>query len=197
VSSCDGPVRPPSALKIFKILPFSMTKTNPMEEVRIHKLSINLCVGESGDKLNKAAKVLEQLTGQKPRFSKSRLTIRTFGIRRNEKIAVHVTVRGEKAKDILNNALKICEFELRETSFSETGTFGFGIKEHIDLGLKYDPAIGIYGMDFIVVLSKPGLRVCKRKRLRSKVGNKQRVSKEEAKKWFVDTFEGVLVPANK
>jgi large subunit ribosomal protein L11e len=37
---------------------------------------------------------------------------------------------------------------LRKRNFSETGNFGFGISEHIDLGIKYDPAIGIYGMDF-------------------------------------------------
>lgn len=36
------------------------------------------------------------------------------------------------------------------------GNFGFGIDEHIDLGLKYDPSTGIYGMDFYIVLSRKG-----------------------------------------
>jgi large subunit ribosomal protein L11e len=36
------------------------------------------------------------------------------------------------------------------------GNFGFGIQEHIDLGIKYDPSIGIYGLDFYVVLGRPG-----------------------------------------
>ncbi len=79
---------------------------------------------------------------------KARYTVRTFGIRRNEKIAVHVTVRGPKAEEILERGLKVKEYELRKRNFSETGNFGFGISEHIDLGIKYDPAIGIYGMDF-------------------------------------------------
>ena len=79
---------------------------------------------------------------------KARYTVRSFGIRRNEKIAVHVTVRGPKAEEILERGLKVKEYELRKKNFSETGNFGFGISEHIDLGIKYDPAIGIYGMDF-------------------------------------------------
>lgn len=41
-------------------------------------------------------------------------------------------------------------------NFSDTGNFGFGIQEHIDLGIKYDPSIGIYGLDFYVVLGRPG-----------------------------------------
>ena len=45
--------------------------------------------------------VLEQLTGQTPVFTKARYTVRTFGIRRNEKIACYVTVRGEKAMNLI------------------------------------------------------------------------------------------------
>ena len=37
------------------------------------------------------------------------------------------------------------EYELLQRNFSDTGNFGFGINEHIDLGIKYDPSTGIYG----------------------------------------------------
>merc|ERR1711959_868900 len=79
-------------------------KVNPMKEIRIQKLCINICVGE----------VLEALTGQTPVFSKARFTVRSFGIRRNEKIAVHCTVRGPKAEEILEKGLKVKEYELRQ-----------------------------------------------------------------------------------
>ena len=95
--------------------------TNKMREIKIEKLILNLCTGESGDKLTKAAKVLEDLSGQKPVESKARYTIRSFSIKRNEKIAVHVTVRGQQAETLLQNALKVKEHELRKENFSAEG----------------------------------------------------------------------------
>src|SRR5207253_1980211 len=98
--------------------------------------------------------------------------------------------KGDKAEEILQKGLAVKEFELPAKCFSNGGNFGFGVQEHIDLGLKYDPQVGIYGMDFYVVLGRPGVRVSKRKRCRSRVGNKQKVTMEEAKKWFVTKFGG-------
>ena len=65
---------------------------------------------------------------------------------------MHCTVRGAKAEEILERGLKVKEYELRRHNFSLNGTFGFCIQEHIDLGIKHDPSIGIYGMNFYVVL---------------------------------------------
>lgn len=152
--------------------------------------------------------VLEQLTGQQPVFSKARYTVRSFGIRRNEKIAVHCTVRGAKAEEILDRGLKVREYELKRDNFSDTGNFGFGIQEHIDLNIKYDPSIGIYGLDFYVVLGRPGglidnknrscgllvrdaavlvfsgFNVAHRRRKKGVVGFQHRLTKEDAMKWF-------------
>jgi len=185
---------PTIALKEKKVAAADKTKSESMRSIRIEKLVINICVGESGDKLTKAARVLSDLTDQEPVMSVARLTVRTFGIRRNEKIACHVTVRGKKAEEILRKGLDVHEYMLKDSSFSQTGNFGFGIQEHIDLGLKYDPSVGIYGMDFFVVLARPGFRVAHKKRGRSRVGVSQRISKEQAQKWFVSTMQGEIRP---
>jgi len=165
---------------------------NKMRELRIRKLCVDICVGESGDRLTRAAKVLEQLTGQEPVYSKARYTVRSFGIRRNEKIAVHCTVRGEKAEEILEKGLKVKEYELKRSNFSGTGNFGFGVQEHIDLGIRYDPSIGIYGMNFFVVLGRAGFEIRNRKIKQAAIGPSHKISKEEAMKWFQSKYTGVI-----
>ena len=60
-------------------------------------------------------------------------------------------------------------------------------------GLKYDPATGIFGMDFFVVLMRPGYRVAKRKYKPSRVGTRQRVTKADAMTWFKQKYEGFVL----
>ena len=78
-------------------------------------------------------------------------------------------------------------------SSSSQGNFGFGIAEHIDLGIKYDPSTGIYGMDFFVVLGRRGFRIGRRKLLPAKVGVQHKITKEESIQWFQTKYDGIVV----
>ena len=106
---------------------------------------------------------------------------------------MHVTIRGPKAEEILERGLKVKEYELRRRNFSETGNFGFGIQEHIDLGARYDPGIGIFGMDFYVVMGRPGNRVAKRKRKTARVGATHRIHKDDTMAWYKQRFDGIIL----
>ena len=84
----------------------------------------------------------------------------------------------KNAEKLLKLGLKVKDNELKGTAFSSTGNFGFLINEYIDLGLKYDPNTGIYGMDFFTVLDKKGKRVARRKHQRLRLGNLRKVTKK-------------------
>lgn len=166
---------------------------NPMKEIRIGKVVVNISVGASGQPLVNAMTILQQITGQKPTQRRAKQTIRQFGIRKNEPIACIVTLRGDNAEAFILKAFNSLRNQLNPKSFDMNGNFAFGIKEHIDLpGTRYHPNLGIIGMDVNVILERPGFRVSRKKKGRSKIGSSHRITKDNAKK-FVSEFYGVQV----
>lgn len=162
---------------------------NVMEKVRIEKVVVHMSIGNDWDRLQKAGKLLETLTGQKPVFRKAKKTIRGFGIVRKRPTAVMVTLRKDKAKAFLRKAFDAIDNKLKASSFDEYGNLSFGIEEHLQIpGTKYDPEIGIFGMDVIVHLSKPGYRVKVRRYRKSRLGKRARVTKREAIKYIRSEF---------
>ncbi len=165
------------------------SSTNPMLQPRIEKVIVNMSVGKSGEPLEKAATVLQQLTGQKPCKRKAKKSIRDFGIRKGEPMACIVTLRNEKAREFIKRALQAVESKVSKRSFDKQGNFSFGIKEHIDIpGTKYMPELGIHGMDVAVTLSRKGQRVKYRHKAESRVGVKHRLTPEEAITFVQDEF---------
>jgi len=162
---------------------------NPMLKPRIEKVTVNMSVGKSGEPLEKAARVLEQLTGQKPCKRKAKKTIRDFGIRKGEPMACIVTLRKDRAREFLKKALHAVDNKVSKQSFDGLGNFSFGIKEHIEIpGTKYVPELGIHGMDVSVTLSRLGYRVKRRHRAKSAVGARHLLSSEEAMLFVKEEF---------
>ncbi len=160
----------------------------PMRRPYIAKVIVDMCTG-GGEPLKRAATILEQLTGQTPVQSRAKQTIRDFGIRKREAIAVRVTLRHERARDFLERALKARENTLLIKNWDEDGNFAFGIKEHIDIpGVKYDPQLGIQGMNITVVLERPGFRVKRRRRRKAKVPWRHRLTREESMVFMKNEF---------
>lgn len=154
---------------------------NPMLKPRIEKVVVNISVGKSGEPLEKASKVLKNLTGQNPCKMKAKKTIRDFGIRRGEPMACIVTLRKQKAMEFLKKVLHVVDYKISKTCFDKHGNFAFGIKEHIEIpGVKYDPEIGIFGMDVCVSLNRPGWRVKNRQRAKARIGSHHALTPEEA-----------------
>ncbi len=154
---------------------------NPMRRPVIRSVTLNICVGRGGEILQRAGSVLEELTGQKPVVRKAKRTIRDFGIRKGDSIAVSVTVRGEKAGALLNRLLDAVGRRVRASSFDNEGNFAFGIREHIDIpGMKYKAEIGIFGMDVAVSMGRPGYRVAKRRIKRRRIPRRHRLGREES-----------------
>ena len=162
---------------------------SPTREPRIGKVVVNITTGQSGEPLNRAMTILKQLTGQTPCMRRAKRTIRTFGISRNEPIACMVTLRRQRAEDFLRRALDTVGNRLSPRRFDRNGNFAFGIKEHIDIpGTKYDPNLGIVGMDVMASVERHGYRVARRKRARSKIGRGHRMTREEAIEFIRSRF---------
>lgn len=166
-----------------------MLAQNPMKQIRIGKVVVNISVGASGQPLNDAMQIMEGMTGQRPCQRQAKQTVRQWGIRKGEPIACLVTLREAKAEEFLQKAFTAIRHKLNPRSFDKQGNFAFGISEHIDIpGTRYDPRTGIIGMDVMVTVERPGYRVKRRKRIRSKIGSGHIVTPDESRKYISETY---------
>ena len=176
------------------IMAQTLKQENVMRNIRIGKIVINIGVGKSGEPIERASKVLEEITAQKPTSRIAKSTIRDFGIHKGEPIAVMVTIRRERAVEVLKKLLPAKNHQIKASSFDNFGNVSFGIKEHIDIpGIKYNPEIGIFGMDVAVALERPGYRVSRRRKIPARIGKKHRITKEEAMTFLKDELRVEVV----
>ncbi len=161
---------------------------NPMKEIKISKITLNVGAGKNEVMLNKGLKLLSKLTPVKPVKTKSNKRIPAWGLRPGLQIGAKVTVR-QNAEELLKKLLIAREKQLPKKSFDTNGNFSFGIAEYIDIdGLEYDPELKIMGLEVAITLERPGFRIKKRKILNKKVGKDHLISKEDAMNFVSEKF---------
>ncbi len=167
---------------------------NLMRTPSIDKVTVHIGTGESGERLTTAEKLLETIVRQKPVRAIAKKTLPTFSIKKKEPIGCKVTLRGKNAGEFLKTALKIIDNKLSAAQFDENGNFSFGIEEHTDFpGMKYDPSIGIYGMDVNVALRRPGYRIRTRKIAKHKIPQNHRLKKEDAISFLKEKYGAEVI----
>ncbi len=177
---------PPSAATT----PAPPSPPNPHRAVRIIKIVVNTGVGESGEARTKAEKVLQMVTHQKPVATRSHSTNRDFGIRKGQEIGAKVTLRGAAAVDFLGRAFEARDRQLDVDSIDRSGNFSFGIADYTDFtGMKYDPTIGIHGMDVAVEVGRAGFRVRRRRVQPRPLPRALRSTREETRAFLSTAFQ--------
>jgi large subunit ribosomal protein L5 len=164
------------------------TTNNPMREIKIAQISLNMGISKDEEKLKKALKLLEKISNQAPVQTITKKRIPGWGLRPGLVIGCKVTIR-KKKEEMLKRLLTAKENILSKKNFDRQGNFSFGIPEYIDiLGMEYDPELKIMGLEAAVTLERPGFRIKKRKICPKKVGEYHRITKEEAIQFIQKKF---------
>jgi len=157
---------------------------------KIAKVTVNIGVGEAGERLRKAETVITNITNQKTIQTLSKTTNKDLGIREGMPLGCKVTLRGKRAHDFLKEAFIARDNKIAEYSFDDQGNLSFGIPDHtLFKSQKYDPNIGIFGMDVCITMQRAGYRVKNRRIARRHIPHKHRVTREETIEFFKDTFK--------
>ena len=167
----------------------SQQTENLMKKIFLSKVVLNMGVGKSGEPLEIGKKTLTQISGKKPNTRNAKKSQRDWGVRKGEPIGVAVTIRNNDAKELLKKLLVPKDNKIKEHAFDNEGNLSFGITEHIDIpGIKYDPQIGILGLEVSVTLARNGFNIKLRSKRKGKVGKKHRIRKNDAIKFLTEEF---------
>ena len=167
----------------------SQQTENSMKKIFLSKVVLNMGVGKSGEPIEIGKKTLVQITGKKPNERNAKKSQRDWGVRKGEPIGIAVTVRGNDATELLKKLLVVKDNQIAEKAFDNEGNLSFGITEHIDIpGIKYDPQIGILGLEVSVSLVRHGFNIKLRSQRKAKVGTNHRITKNETIKFLTEEF---------
>ena len=164
-------------------------KMHNMKNIKVEKVTLNIGAGKDQAKLEKGIMLLKAITNTTPIKTITRKRIQEWGLRPGLPIGCKLTLRKATAIKILPRLLEAVENKLMERQFDQNGNIAFGIHEYIEIpGVKYDPKIGIMGLEVCVTLERPGFRIKRRKLMQRKIPLRHRISKQEAIDFMAGNF---------
>ena len=162
---------------------------NPMRQISVEKVTLNIGAGKDQTKLEKGMKLINNITGYAPVKTFTKKRIQEWGLRPGLPIGCKLTLRKNKALDLLKRLLEAKNNVLQASNLDNEGNISFGINEYIDVpGVKYDPDIGIMGFQVCITLKRKGFRIKQRSLKRHAIPRKHRIKKEDAIDFMKNTF---------
>ena len=166
---------------------------NNMKIIKIEKVTLNIGAGKDQSRLEKGILLLNSVGNATPVKTITNKRIQEWGLRPGLPIGCKLTLRKDKALKLLPRLLEAVENKLSPSQFDENGNVAFGIHEYIEIpGVKYDPKIGIMGLQVCVTLERPGYRIKKRRLLTRKIPARHRISKQEAIEFISKNFNTIV-----
>lgn len=163
---------------------------NVMRKPILEKVVLNC--GGTAEKLERAVKLLEILTGKKVKQITTNKRIPALGVRPGLKTGCTVTLRGPEKEALLKRLMGANEYTIKKKQVANNH-FSFGIKEYLEIpDMEYQRNIGIMGLDVTAVFKRPGKRIAFKKIKQGKLPKKQEVTKEEIIDYLVNKLKVIV-----
>jgi large subunit ribosomal protein L5 len=136
---------------------------NPMQVPRLHKIVVNMGVGEAVAEpkaMDGAVSDLTAITGQKPLVTRATKSIAVYKLRAGMQVGAKVTLRGERMYAFFDKLVNIVLPRIRDfrgmsrNSLDGRGNYALGLKEQLVFPeVNYDKVDRVRGMDIVIVTS--------------------------------------------
>src|SRR6058998_1568845 len=134
---------------------------NPMAVPRLHKIVVNMGVGEATQNakvLDPAVNELGQITGQKPVVTRAKKSIAAFKVRQGQSIGAMVTLRGDRMYEFFDRLVNVALPRVRDfrgvstKSFDGRGNYTLGMRDQLIFPeISYEKVDKLKGMNVTIV----------------------------------------------
>jgi large subunit ribosomal protein L5 len=134
---------------------------NPMQVPKIHKVVVNIGMGEviqNAKAMEFAVADLAAITGQRPVITRAKRSVAAFKLREGMQIGCMVTLRGERMNVFLDKLMNVALPRLRDfqgvsaEAFDGRGNYTLGLREQLVFPeIDYDKIDKVRGMEISIV----------------------------------------------